>query len=89
MDPTILVAAATGLTLAIGALAAKYRSQYSGAITAMGEAAQFVGAVSDVLAEVQKSLADETVTPAEIKAISEKLAKFEPLMREIQKMLAK
>jgi hypothetical protein len=40
----------------------------------MGEAAQFVGSVSDVLAEIQKALADETVTPAEIKAISEKLS---------------
>jgi hypothetical protein len=89
MDPTLLVAVATGLTLAVGALAAKYHSQYGSAIQVMGEAAQFVGSVSDVLTEIQKALADETVTPDEIKAISAKLAKFEPLLKEIQKMLVK
>jgi hypothetical protein len=89
MDPTILVGGATILTLGISFIAMKYQKQYSGALTVMGEAAQFVGSVSDVLTEIQKALADETVTPDEIKAISEKLAKFEPLLREIQRMLAK
>lgn len=80
---------AAGLTLAAGALAANYRGQYGAAIAVMKDAAQFVGAVSDVLSEIQKALADETVTPEEIKVISEKLKKFEPLLEEIQKMLAK
>jgi hypothetical protein len=89
MDPSMMIAVATGLTLVVGALAAKYHGQYGGALKVMGEAAQFVGAVSDVLVEIQKVLADEKVTPEEIKEVSAKLAKFEPLLKEIQKMLAK
>lgn len=89
MDPMLITVVAGALTLGIGAIAASYKSQYGGALKVMGEVAQFVGAASDVLVEIQKALADETVTPEEIKAISEKLAKFKPLLDEIQRMLAK
>lgn len=89
MDPMILATAAGLLTIGAGLLAANYKSQYGGALKVMGEVAQFVGAASDVLVEIQKALSDEQVTPEEIKVISEKLAKFKPLLDEIQHMLVK
>ena len=75
--------------MAAGALAVQYHGKYAAALASMGDAAQFLGAVSDVIAEIQKALADETVTPEEIKSIAVKLEKFQPLMTEIQKLLTK
>ena len=89
MDPVALATAAGLCTIAAGLFAATYRSQYTGALKVMGEVAQFVGAASDILVEIQHAMADEKVTPEEIKAISEKLGKFKPLLDEIQRMLVK
>lgn len=89
MDPILLTTVAGLLTIGAGLVAANYKSQYGSALKVMGEVAQFVGSASDVLVEIQKALADDQVTPEEIKIISEKLAKFKPLLDEIQHMLNK
>ena len=89
MDPVVMSMVAAGLTLAAGALAVQYRGKYAAALASMGDAAQFLGAVSDVITEMQKALADEKVTPDEVRAIAAKLEKFQPLMAEIQKILTK
>lgn len=80
---------AAGLTMAIGAVAVQYRGKYAELLASMGDVAHFLGAVSDVISEMQKALADEQVTPEEVKAIAAKLEKFQPLIAEIQKMLTK
>jgi hypothetical protein len=89
MDPVLLTTVAGLLTIGAGLVAASYKTQYGSAIKVMGEVGQFVGAISDVVVEIQKVLADEKVTPEEVKEVSERLAKFKPLLDEIQHMLAK
>lgn len=87
MENVVLTMIAAGLTMAVGAIAFKFRAQYRASLLVMGEVAQFMNTFSGVITEIQKTLEDEKVTPEEIKAIAGKLLKFPEIFLEIEKLL--
>lgn len=61
--------------------------QYHGQIESITEVGKTLIVVSEALLVIQASLADGQLTPAEIRDISQRIAKLQPLLQAAQRRL--
>jgi Tfp pilus assembly major pilin PilA len=84
---------ATGVTAAIALVASgvglKYYEKYKAALVVMEHSAMFLSGVTDVMAYSSMALADDQVTPDEVRVISQKLASVQKYLVELQSLLRK
>ncbi len=90
IDFTLL---AMGLTALIGIGGAVFGEQFQGkykqALEAMIEVGQFLSLISGTIKEISDALADETLTPDELKQIQQRLVKIKLILDELQAGLVK
>ena len=90
IDFTLL---AMGLTALIGiggaVFGVQFQGKYKQALEAMVEVGQFLSLISGTIKEISDALADETLTPDELKLIQQRLVKIKIILDELQAGLVK
>ena len=90
IDYTLL---AMGLTALIGiggaVFGVQFQGKYKQALEAMVEVGQFLSLISGTIKEISDALADETLTPDELKLIQQRLVKIKIILDELQAGLVK
>ena len=90
IDFTLL---AMGLTALIGiggaVFGVQFQGKYKQALDAMVEVGQFLSLISGTIKEISDALADETLTPDELKLIQQRLVKIKIILDELQAGLVK
>ena len=90
IDFTLL---AMGLTALIGiggaVFGVQFQGKYKQALEAMIEVGQFLSLISGTIKEISDALADETLTPDELKLIQQRLVKIKIILDELQAGLVK
>jgi Tfp pilus assembly major pilin PilA len=90
MDPVFI---ATGATTVIALVASgvglRYYEKYKAALAVMEHSAMFLSGVTDVMSYASQTLADDQVTPDEIRVLSVKLAGVQKYLTELQVLLRK
>ena len=90
IDYTLL---AMGLTALIGiggaVFGVQFQGKYKQALEAMVEVGQFLSLISGTIKEISDALADETLTPDELKLIQQRLVKIKIILDELQADLVK
>jgi Tfp pilus assembly major pilin PilA len=90
MDPVFIATGATAaLALVASGVGLKYYEKYKAALAVMEHSAMFLNGVTDVMSFTAAALADDQVTPEEIKAISAKLTGVQKYLVELQTLLRK
>jgi hypothetical protein len=90
IDYAILAAViTTGIALVTTGLGIKYRGQYQAALVVINHSAMFISGVSEVIAYSTKALADDKLTPEEVKDIVERLEKVLAFLEQLKALLGK
>jgi len=90
IDYAVLAAVVTtGIALITTGLGIKYRGQYQAALVVIEHSAMFISGVSEVIGYATKALADDKLTPEEVKNIVERLQKVLSFLEQLKTLLGK